>query len=209
MTWRRFRRDEPIDWERVRQRLARAARANEEVGRLSPERARAVMDERARLLARPAAQAESDAAGLDVLAFAAGERYGVEARYVREVIRLPGVTPLPGAPEFLVGVVNLRGLILPVMDIRRILGEAAGELAERSWAVVLGEERAEFGLLAEEVEGLTALRADQVREPGATVGDRARGLLRGVTPAGLIVLDGAAWLRDPRLFVEHEDDTGP
>src|SRR5947209_17100846 len=102
-----------IDWKQLRERLARAAQATEESVRLSPERARAVMEERARTLARIPPRAPHATEVLEVVTFGlADERYAVETRHVREVVRPAEFTPVPGAPDFLVGLVNLRGDIL-------------------------------------------------------------------------------------------------
>src|SRR5258708_884019 len=99
------------DWREVRQRLAKAASATEEAARLSPERARAILEERARLLGRvpPAADARGEV--LQVVTFTLGdERYAIETSHVREVVRPgEGYAPLPGAPAFVFGALNLRG----------------------------------------------------------------------------------------------------
>ena len=88
-----------IDWAEVRQRLARAGAALEEALHPSPERAHAVLEERARALARAPAARAAEAPGLLVVTFAlGGEHYALEARHVREVSRLTDCTPLPGAP---------------------------------------------------------------------------------------------------------------
>jgi purine-binding chemotaxis protein CheW len=195
---------EAIDWVRLRKRLARAIEATEGATRLSPERARAVMDERARALAHPAAVATADTAMLTVLAFSAGEeRYGIEAHHVREVARLTDLTPLPGAPDFLAGVINLRGRILAVIDLRTFLG-AGGSGAAR--IVVLGGDRAEFGVLAAADCEVHPLWPDEILEPPASLHGAARDFVRGVTAGGLVVLDGEALLRDPRLFVDQGDE---
>jgi purine-binding chemotaxis protein CheW len=208
MTRGRPRRGEPIDWARVRARLARAAAAHEGAVRLSPERARAVMDERARALAR--VPTETAAVGaLQVVVFdLSEERYALEAAHVREVVRLAGLTPLPGAPDYLAGVTNLRGQILAVIDLLRFFGVASARPAEPSWALALGGGRAEFGVLADAVHEVAALPEDRVREPEVPVAAVGRECLRGVTPEGVIVLDGAALLRDPRLFIDQGEEGG-
>jgi purine-binding chemotaxis protein CheW len=198
-------RPEAIDWSQVRKRLARAIAATEETLRLSPQRARAILDERARLLARVPVQ-ETRAEGLEVVVFTlANERYGIETRHVREVVRLTNLTPLPGAPEFLAGIINLRGSILAVLDLGKFFGLAVPELSDRARVIVLGEERAEFGVLAEAYEVVT-LRADAVREPPDSVAGSAREFLRGVTADALLVLDGAALLADPRLTIDQSEE---
>jgi purine-binding chemotaxis protein CheW len=195
-----------IDWQAIRERLARALAATEEAGRLTPERARAVLRERARALARVPAAADPGAATLEVVTFAlAGEQYAIEARYVREVVRLTDCTPLPGAPPFLAGVINLRGDILAVIDLRGFLGVAGQGLSDLSRVLVLGEDRAEFGVLADAAHEVRALRADEVLPPPASVAGAGREFLRGVTGEALIVLDGGVLLRDGRLFIDQED----
>jgi purine-binding chemotaxis protein CheW len=196
-------------WQQVRQRLARAVAGTEESLRLSPERARAVMDERARSLARVPAEAPRAAEVLQLAVFTlADERYGIETRFVREVVRLTDYTPVPGAPDFLVGVTNLRGEILAVIDLRKFLAVAARGVTDLSRVLVLGGERAEFGVLADTADEVLALRADDVHEPPGSVAGIGREYLRGVTAAALIVLDGGVLLRDGRLFIDQADETG-
>jgi purine-binding chemotaxis protein CheW len=201
---------EAIDWARVRRRLARAIEITEAAERLSPERAREVMDERARALAH--VPAEPAAAGtFEVVVFErGGERYAVETGYVREVRRLADLTPLPGAGDLVAGVTNLRGQILVVFDLNGLLGGArvAGGEAEGSRTVVLGAGRAEFGILADAVHEVAVLREDRVLGADALDTGGGRECVRGVTADGLIVLDGASLLRDPRLFVDQAEEGG-
>lgn len=199
-----------IDWKEIHARLARARQATEESVRLSPERAREIMGERARLLARVPPRAPEAAEVLEVVTFALGaERYAVETRFVREVVRLESLTTVPGAPDFLAGLVNLRGEILAVFDLRRFFGVAEAGRSERTRVIVLGGDRAEFGVLADAVYEVTPLRVDEVREPPASVGGAGRDYLRGVTAAALVVLDGAVLLADRRLFIEQTEEAGP
>jgi purine-binding chemotaxis protein CheW len=198
-----------IDWGQVRKRLDRAMRATEEALRLSPERARAVMEERARALARVPEQAARAAQGLEVIIFAlANERYGLETRYVREVIRLSDFTPLPGAPDFLVGVTNLRGHILAVIDLRKFFGVAARGLTDTTRVIVLGDERDEFGVLADATSEVHTLGLGEVLEPPGSVAGVAREYVRGVTADALLILDGAVLLQDQRLFIDQGEETG-
>jgi purine-binding chemotaxis protein CheW len=140
----------PIDWRAVHARLERAAAAARAALSPSAEQAKAVMDERARALARVPARPPRAAEVMKVAVLTlARERYAIETRYVRRVVRLEDLTPIPGAPEFLSGVINLRGEILDVFDLRVLFGLAAGAATERSRVVVLGDDRDEFGVLAD------------------------------------------------------------
>jgi purine-binding chemotaxis protein CheW len=197
-----------IDWQQLRERLARARRATEESVRLSPERAREVMAERARTLARVPPRAPVADEVLEVVTFRlASERYAIETGHVREVVRFGDLTPVPGAPDFLAGLLNLRGEILAVFDLRRFFGVADPGRGDLSRVIVLGGDRAEFGVLADAVTEVATLRVDAVREPPASVAGPGRDYLRGVTADALIVLDGAALLSDRRLFIDQAEET--
>lgn len=201
-------RTQTIDWTNVRERLARFAAAVEGAVHLSPERDKALMDERARTLARVPAQAPRAGEMIELATFAlANERYGVERRYVREIVRLTGFTPVPGTSDFLVGVINLRGEILAVFDLRKLLGISESAFSEQSRVIVLGGEHIELGLLADAADEVSVLRADELLEPPGSVAGIGREYVRGVTKDALIVLDGDVLLKDVRLFIDQTEES--
>jgi len=192
----------PIDWQAVRARMGRAEAALAEALDPSPERATAIMDARARALARVPAPPRRADTSLEVVLFALGrERYAIEARFVREVARLVDFTPVPGTPDFIVGVTNLRGDVLALVDLRRFFGVAPQDLTDQSRAIVLGRDRVEFAILADAAHGLTDLASDDLVPPAGEVSALGRSFLRGVTAEALLVLDGAALLAERRLTV--------
>jgi purine-binding chemotaxis protein CheW len=174
-----------------------------------PARARRILEERARALARPVASDGRAADALEVLVFSvSGETHAIEARLVREVARFTDFTAVPGAPAFLVGVTNLRGDILPVFDLAKLTGIAARGLGDLSRLIVLGEERDDFGVLADEVREVKMLRRDEVLDPPEALAALGRDVLLGVTRDGTMVLDGEGLLRDPRLFIRPAEAAG-
>lgn len=186
------------DWDEVKSRLANARL--EDALELSPARARELMARRARALSLPARRFD-DERGAEFLVFSlAKERYAIEARFVREVAKLIDLTPVPGTPEFLAGVTNLRGEILVVVDLRRFLGLSQSGLADLSRLIVLGTDCAEFGILADEAHSVSSIDDDSLMEPPGSVTGIGREFLKGVTKDMLIVLDGHGLLRAPRLF---------
>ena len=196
-----------LDWSEVHARLARAAEATEAATDPSPERARAVMDERAAALARVPSRPPGPSEVVEVAAFLlAGERYAIETRYVCKVVRLTDFTPVPGAPGFLGGVLNLRGEILALVDLRAFFGIASGGLTDLSRIVVIGLDRNEFGIMADAVREVVTLRLDAILEPPASIAGAGRPYLLGVTADGLVVLDGAALIGDEGLFVDQSDE---
>ena len=198
---------ESIDWQEVRNRLSRSAEACEQAHRLSPERVRAILEDRARTAAEVPPQALAAGAAIEVVLFSLGdERYALETTCIREIVRLKEFAPVPGTPEFLIGVTNLRGQVLAILDLRRFFGIEPREATDHTRVMVLGHERVEFGLLADSVQEVTLLRLDEIRESPASVLGAAREYLRGVTAETLLVLDGAILLNDPRLYIDLGED---
>jgi purine-binding chemotaxis protein CheW len=196
-----------IDWAEARARLERTSAAIEE-GDGAAERSEALLRARAKSLARvPAAAATADT--LEVVRFTlGGESYAVEAAFVRAVLRTAEITRVPGAPDFVVGVTNLRGEILAVVDLRRFLRIPEVGLTDRTRLVVLGLEHAEFGILADTVEEVTTICADRILPPPASGAGVGREHLRGITEGALVVLDAPALLADERLTIDQTAEAG-
>jgi len=158
------------------------------------ERARSVLEERARILARPAATAPAQGT-LSAVTFAlGGERYAIESRYVIEVTRLAELALLPGAKPPVLGITAWRGGPLPVLDVRPLLGLSPTALNDLGRMIVLGESRAAFGILADAVDDIVELRTSEVREPPEGVAVE-RECLRGVTGDALLVMDAGKLLQ--------------
>ena len=141
--------------------------------------------------------AAADAGTAVVVRFGAG-RYAVPMSAIAEVGRVTRVTRVPGVPMWVSGVSNWRGRILPVVDLRPLLGVPAADVAEDARLVVTGDEHMSVGLLVEAVEGVATLPPDELDAPPATVGSDATELLAGQWtdargPIG--VIDVAAVLR--------------
>jgi purine-binding chemotaxis protein CheW len=196
------------DWKEVRRRLEEAVTATEETARLTPQRARTILEERARVLARVAPAPPAPGEVLQVVTFTLGEeRYAIETSRVREVVRLgEAYARLPGAPAFVFGAMNLRGEILTVFDLRPVFGVPQRESSDRSRIVVLGTGHAEFGILVDDAHEVLAVRRDHILEPPAALTGQGREYVVGVTSGAVIVLDGGVLLRDGRLFVDQDSE---
>jgi purine-binding chemotaxis protein CheW len=143
---------------------------------------------------------------LEALVFALGsELYAVPATQVHEVRPLGWLTPLPGTPAFLAGLINVRGRIVPVVDLRPLLG-IAGEACSPSMSVVLvAHRRGDIGLLVTDRPTVRPLRvADLTEPPPGPLSGIDPACVRGVTQDLMIVLDAERLLSDLRLVVQHE-----
>ncbi|MBI4213795.1 MAG: chemotaxis protein CheW [Chloroflexi bacterium] len=192
-----------IDWDEARARLDRARRAIELADDPAPAEVARILSERAVQLAVPVEEASVWEESLDILVFALGEeRYAIETAHVLEVVPLGVLTPVPGTPAFVLGVVNHRGHVLSVLHLGRILELSGPEdsHAERVVAVEAGEMT--FGLAADAVEGTLRLDARELG-PALAAGERPT-FLRGVTDDMVAVLDLEAFARDARILVNAE-----
>lgn len=164
---------------------------------------RGILRERARVLARPLDRQESSDDGLPVLLFhLGGETYAVECRHVREVLRLRGLTPVPGAPPFVLGIVNVRGQILSVADLRPFLGLRTAPATASSRIAVLQAPPMEFGIITDAVLATGELSPDELEPAPPTLSGPYDHFVRGVTRDRVILLDAPAILNEPALAVD-------
>ncbi|MCK4502120.1 MAG: purine-binding chemotaxis protein CheW [Desulfuromonadales bacterium] len=81
----------------------------------------------------------------------AGEDYGIEIQYVIEIIGIQNITDVPDMPDFIRGVINLRGKVIPIMDVRARFGLEARAYDERTCIIVVNIDTTEVGLVVDEV----------------------------------------------------------
>ncbi len=105
-------------------------------------------------------------------------RYAVAMHTIAEVGRPPRVTRVPGLPDWLAGVVNWRGRILGVLDLRVVLGGGRAETSASARLIVLTWDGVSVGLLADAVVGTRRL-PDELEPPLATLAGPAADLLAG------------------------------
>jgi len=194
-----------LDWAEAHARLERSRQALDAGAARAPEDARRILAERARALATPIEDAPSSSGVREFLVFSlAGERYGIAAASVVEVIPLRELVRMPGTPRVVLGIVNHRGRILPVLDLRRVF-ELTGEgVGEESRVVAAESGGSTFGLFAETVAGVVSVDAEELhRRPAAPTGGRETFIL-AVTSDMVAVLDLEALARDPRITVNEE-----
>ena len=110
----------------------------------------------------------------------AGARYAVDMATVAEVVPVPVVTRVPGGPAWLTGVVNWRGRVLPVLDLRPLVGAPLSPLPTSARLVVLTLEDVEVGVVADMVPGLLDCDPEALEPLPATVATGIAPLVRGV-----------------------------
>jgi purine-binding chemotaxis protein CheW len=146
-------------------------------------------------LARPAGTAQSVEPAAEtetqfVVCVVAGERYGIEVGTVHEIIRLAAITALPGAGQAFSGVINLRGRVIPVMDLRRQFGLPDAAPTRFSRIVVADGGGALVGLVVDAVNEVVRIAASAIEPTPALTGGASTEHLTGIARAtdGLIVV---------------------
>ena len=119
-----------------------------------------------------------------------GERYGFVAPVAREVLRIPRLVPVPMAEEYISGIINLRGDIVAVTDLRPILGLPGRELPERGRLVVVEAAGLLTALLVARVEGINSIAVESIEGWTEGIEGLPREVVEGqvATEEGLLVL---------------------
>lgn len=195
-----------LDWDAAYRRLKRLASATEATATADPAREAALLDERARALARPLERHTQAGPLLELVHFRSGEQdYALETRFVLEVLRSPEqLVPLPGAPQVLRGLTLLHGEVLAVVELAPLFGRAAP--ATHGPVLVVGAGRPELGLRADVVAEVRLLARDTLLAPPPALGAQERTLMAGISRDGIIVLEGESLLRDGRLFFDFSEE---
>ncbi len=106
--------------------------------------------------------------------------YAVDVFHVREIVRCLPVTPLPKAPDLIEGVVDLRGAIVPLLDLGRALGGECVEESSRARIVVIGVDGLVLGLRVEAAADVLSLEASSLEDPPALAMQAGYGAIRAV-----------------------------
>lgn len=95
--------------------------------------------------------------------------YGVHILQVQEIIKMTEITKLPNTPEFVEGIVNLRGSIIPVMDLRRRFGLKALEIKDDWKILILKTGDVKFGVMVDQISEVEKIPVDIIETPPKVV----------------------------------------
>ena len=112
------------------------------------------------------------------------ESYGIPVKQVREIVRVPPITRVPNGPSFLEGVINLRGQVIPVMDLRKHLGIHGTTETRRSRVVVSELGRHTVGLMVDAVSEVVMISTADIEPPPAIIANGNDSQIRGVARLG-------------------------
>ena len=188
----------------IHQTLERSERAPLETWKPAPEEKRKILKARARQLAR-GEQEKTIGESVEVVEFLlAHESYGIESCYVREISPLKELTPVPCTPPFVLGIINVRGQIVSVIDMKKFFDLPEKGLTDLNKVIIVHNETMEFGILADSILGVRTIPIEDLQPPLPTLTGIGAEYLAGVTKEPLVVLDMAKILSSKNIVVHQE-----
>ena len=103
-------------------------------------------------------------AGKYLTFFLGDEEYGLEILKVREIIGMMDITPVPRTPEFIRGVINLRGKVIPVVELRQKFGMETVEQTDETCIIVVQAQGVEMGIVVDRVSQVIDIAAEEIQD---------------------------------------------
>jgi len=193
-----------IDWKNIHHRLDEINSAIDRGFLLSQEDMKNILKTRASKLAREPVKAK-EGGQMEIVEFLlSNEHYCVESQFIQEVFPLKEYTPLPCVPSFVFGLINVRGQIIPVINIKKFYDIPDVNISDFANVIILHNENATFSILADSIIGVKIIDVIDIEPlPAAFTGIRKE-FIKGVTGMPLMILD-AKRLLDDRGIIVHEE----
>lgn len=178
----------------------------------TPEESKKILKERAKALTGEPEEKETAGESIEVVEFLLSyEKYGIESSYVREVYPLKELTPLPCTPPFVLGIINVRGQILSVIDIKKFFELPEKGLTDLNKVIILHSHRPalsrvegmEFGILADVMLGVRNVFLSELQPSLPTLTGIREEYLKGITGDRVVILNAGKLLSDKKITV-HE-----
>lgn len=146
---------------------------------------------------------------IKVIVFAlAHEEYGVEVEKVRTIERMQPMTRVPKTPEFVRGVINLRGVVTPVIDLRGRFGFEENEFTDSTRIIIVAVNDIEVGLIVDSANDVIDVDSDSIEDPPEIVGGIKAKYLRGIAKVSdtrLLILLNLAEVLNKSEIVQLEN----
>lgn len=192
-----------VDWADIHRRLDGLRLALETDSALDPARIARILKVRTAALAEMPLP-EADGQQLEIIEFLlAEERYGVATAMVREVCPLLELTPVPCTPGYVLGIIDVRGEFISVIDIKRFFDLAEQGLSDLNKVIVLAAGSMAFGILADTIVAVRNIELAELQPPLPTLTAIRSEYLLGVTAEHVAIIDAAKLLGDRTLVVNE------
>jgi purine-binding chemotaxis protein CheW len=172
---------------------------------MSSTQIKKTLQKRAKLLQKVEKKSEHKGKQIDGLEFLlADERYAIDSTYVSEVISMNNLTDLPCTPAFILGIINVRGEILSVIDIKKFFNLPEKEISNIKKVMLVKYKDIMLGILVDEIIGNTNIYLETLQEKVNTITELLKNFIIGVSEDRLIVLDIKELLSSDKIIINEE-----
>ncbi len=193
-----------IDWQALHARLKKNQSLLTEDEQPDVKTSKAILKARAALLAREAEQTDEQLGNFSVVAFElAGEHFAFELKHVHEIVPLMHFAAVPCTPAFIYGIINLRGQILTVIDMRKLLDMPAKEPSHLSRVILLQSSHTTMGVIADKLLGISTLDVSTLQPSLSGFSGLSSAYLKGISSDQIVVLDALKILKDTNIVVNE------
>lgn len=183
------------------ERLKRAIEAAQAPAALSQLEKKAILKKRAEKLAERVTVSEVENE-IEVIEFTlSGETYAIETSFLKEVFHMKEITPVPLTPAFVKGIINLRGNIVSVLDLKVVFELANGTISNYDRVIILQERDMTFGILADEIRGIKKISLENSTFDLPDLNAVKKKYLKAVTSQRVVILDGSKLLNDESIII--------
>ena len=109
------------------------------------------------------------------------ETYGINVMQVQEVLRYTEIAPVPGAPDYVLGIINLRGTVVTVIDTRSRFGLQPAEVSDNSRIVIIEAEKQVIGIMVDSVAEVVYLRSSEIDVAPSVGTEESAKFIQGVS----------------------------
>ncbi len=163
-----------------------------------------ILQERARLLAKDRDHSSRHGEKMSVVTFdLLPEKYAIEASYVKHVFTLTDLTPVPGTPTYIMGVVNHRGTIISVVNLKVLFGLKDRGLTEMNKVLFISNGSMEFGVVADSISGSGEVLKKAITAPPTTLSKSGATFIKGILSDGSVLLNAANILESKTMLVSQ------
>ncbi|MDH5570526.1 MAG: chemotaxis protein CheW [Gammaproteobacteria bacterium] len=120
------------------------------------------------------------------------EKYGIKVMQVKEVLRMTEIAPVPGAPDYVLGIINLRGNVVTVIDLRSRFGLMSAEADDSTRIVIIEADNQTIGILVDSVAEVADIKSSDIDVAPNVGNDESSKYIQGVSSQGdelLILVD--------------------
>ncbi len=136
----------------------------------------------------------------------ADQTYCIDTEYIKEVLILKDLTMIPNTPEFILGVINVRGQILAIYNTKKLFKIKEIGITDQNKIIILkdNEKEIEFGILVDRIIGNINLSLHEIETIQDNLNEIGKEYLKGLTKEGYIVINTKAFIQSPALLVNSK-----